>query len=649
MQINERSVRALLENASDIMVVTSRDGVLTYVGGASQRVLGHKPEAVVGTAMLDYVHPDDRGAAFRRLARRIADPDAVLEPEVYRVRHAGGGWRHVVASARNLLADPDVCGIVINLRDVTERVETEQRLQASEMVYRTLAQSAPVGIFQADREGGIVFANTQFAIVAGLAPEAVLGHGWRNAVHPDDRALLDAEWARCMAGGQPLLLNLRFLAPGGIVTSVLCQSSPLLDAGGQFLGCVGTITDMTEYVRTVQALRMAEARTNAIVEAAADAILTIDDEGIIHSFNRAAEEMFGIPAQEILWHRIERLIPSPDAERHVGFLRNYRTGQSTRVVGNRRAVTAVRGDGSEFPVELSVSCVEVGGRRMFTGIIRDITERQRIENELIRAKEEAESADKAKSAFLQVMSHELRTPLNAVIGFAQVIEMRLLGAAEVDRYTDYATSIRQSGEHLLGIIDDILDITKIESGALVLTEGPVDLVELIAQGVNLVAVQAGKRGVLVALDVGGDMAGDVPPVRGDALRLRQVLVNLLSNGVKFSKPGQTVTIGARRNGQGSGAGGEEEGGVELFVRDTGIGIAPEDIPRALTPFTQLDQSMTRSQEGTGLGLPISKRLVEAHGGVLRIDSVPGQGTTVTVVLPASRVLRPDDYLRCLSV
>lgn len=648
MQINERSVRALLENASDIMAVASRDGLLTYVGGAFLRVLGHEPEAVMGTAMLDYLHPDDRGDAFRRLARRIADPDAVLEPEVYRVRHAGGGWRHMMAFTRNLLADPDVRGIVINLRDITERVEAEQRLQASETVYRTLAQSAPVGIFQTDREGGIVFANPRFAIVAGLAPDAVLGHGWRNAVHPDDRAWLDAEWARCMAEGQPLLLNLRFLVPGGIVTSVLCQSSPLLDAGGRFLGCVGTITDMTEYVRTAEALRMAEARTNAIVEAAADAILTIDDEGIVHSFNRAAEEMFGIPAQEILWHRIERLIPSPNAERHAGFLRNYRAGQSTRVVGNRRAVTAVRGDGSEFPVELSVSCVEVGGRRMFTGIIRDITERRRIENELIRAKEAAESADNAKSAFLQVMSHELRTPLNAVIGFAQVIEMRLLGAAEVDRYTDYATSIRQSGEHLLGIIDDILDITKIESGTLVLTEGPVDLVELIAQGVNLVAVQAGKRGVLVALDVGGDVGGDVPPVRGDALRLRQVLVNLLSNGVKFSKPGQTVTIGARRNGH-SGGDGHGEGGVELFVRDTGIGIAPEDIPRALTPFTQLDQSMTRSQEGTGLGLPISKRLVEAHGGVLCIDSVPGQGTTVTVILPASRVLSPDDYLRCLPV
>jgi len=645
VQVNERSVRALLENASDIMVVASRDGVLTYVGGASLRVLGHEPEAVVGTAMLDYVHPDDRGEAFRRLARRIADPDAVLEPEVYRVRHSGGGWRHVVASSRNLLADADVRGIVINLRDVTERVEAEQRLQASETVYRTLAQSAPVGIFQTDREGGIVFANPRFAIVAGLAPEAVLGHGWRDAVHPDDRARLDAEWARCMAEGQALLLNLRFLVPGGIVTSVLCQSSPLLDAGGRFQGCVGTITDMTEYVRTADALRMAEARTNAIVEAAADAILTIDDEGIVHSFNRAAEDMFGIPAQEILWHRIDRLLPMPDAAPHAGFLSNYRTGQSTRVVGNRRAVTAVRGDGSEFPVELSVSCVEVGGRRMFTGIIRDITERQRIEDELIRAKEAAESADKAKSAFLQVMSHELRTPLNAVIGFAQVIEMRLLGAADVDRYTDYATSIRQSGEHLLGIIDDILDITKIESGALVLTEGPVDLVELIAQSVNLVAVQAGKRGVLVALDmgdgVGGDGACDVPPVRGDALRLRQVLVNLLSNGVKFSQPGQTVTIGARCHGEG--------GGVELFVRDTGIGIAPEDIPRALTPFTQLDQSMTRSQEGTGLGLPISKRLVEAHGGVLCIDSAPGQGTTVTVILPASRVLSLDDGLRGLPV
>ncbi|NUB15399.1 PAS domain S-box protein [Azospirillum brasilense] len=291
----------------------------------------------------------------------------------------------------------------------------------------------------------------------------------------------------------------------------------------------------------------------------------------------------------------------------------------------REAGGGLGGDGDRFPNEWAASAVETGGRRVFTGIIRDITARKRSEGDLIAAKEAAESADRAKSTFLQVMSHELRTPLNAVIGFAQVIEMRLLGVGEVDRYIDYAGSIRQSGEHLLAIIDDILDITTIEAGGLRLNECIVDPSDLVGEALNLVAIQAGKRGVPIRID----LEDGLPMLFGDALRLRQVLVNLLSNAVKFSNPGETAVVRARRR---------SDGGVELSVTDTGIGIAAEDLPTAMTPFAQVDQSMARRYEGMGLGLSISKRLVEAHGGTLRIDSVPGQGTTVTVALPPSRRL-----------
>ncbi|MBP2311045.1 PAS domain S-box protein [Azospirillum soli] len=630
MQLSKRFIRVLLKNSGDVVAVLSRDGRFQDVYGASRSVFGYEPDSVVGNAMLDYVHPDDRDEAARRLAQRVGVPtDEPSDGMICRLRHADGGWRHVEATAHDLLDDPEVRGIVVNVRDVTDRIEAEQRLRASEALYHTLAESAPVGIFQTDRVGRITFANARLAVIAGLPQDAVLGHGWLAAVHPDDRPRLEAEWARCMGEGRPMLIDLRFRGAEGAITSVLCQSSPLTDAEGKCRGCVGTITDMTEYVRTAEALLMAEARTNAIVDTAADAILTIDEEGIVHSFNRAAEEMFGIPAADILWRKIDRLIPASDAVRHADRLHAYQPGRSTRVVGPARDILALRGDGTPFPIELSVSSIEANGRRMFTGIVRDITERKRIERELIQAKEAAESADNAKSAFLATMSHELRTPLNAVIGFAQVIEMRILGTAEVDRYTEYAASIRQSGEHLLGIIDDILDITKIEAGDLDLVEQPVDLTDLVGQGVNLVAIQAGQRNVGLSID----LEGDLPPVRGDSLRLRQVLVNLLSNGVKFSQPGGPVTVGARRNG---------EGGVDLFVRDAGIGMAPEDIPKALAPFFQVDQSMARRYEGTGLGLPLSKRLVERHGGTLLIDSAPGQGTTVTVRLPPERVMSTDE-------
>ncbi|OYD84707.1 hypothetical protein CHT98_09675 [Azospirillum brasilense] len=616
-----------MANAGDVVAVVGPDGRFADVGAASLRVLGIPPESLLGTAALDCVHPDDREEVARCLARRdrgaSTDP---IGPFACRVRHAAGGWRHAEVTSQNRLDDPDVRGIVLNARDVTDRVEAEQRLRASEARYQTLARSAPVGIFQTDRDGGIVFANPRFAAITGLSPDALPGHGWRAALHPDDRARLEEDWAEGVASGQPLLLNLRFRGSDGGVAFALCQGSPLTEADGRVQGWVGTLTDMTEYVRTAEALLMAEARTNAIVDAAADAIVTMDGEGIVHSFNPAAEAMFGVPAADMLWSRIDRLIPDIGALLQDGGLAVYQPGGEARGAGAVREAVAVRGgDGSRFPIEVSVSAVETGGRRVFTGIIRDITARKRTESNLIAAKEAAESADRAKSTFLQVMSHELRTPLNAVIGFAQVIEMRLLGAGEVDRYIDYAGSIRQSGEHLLAIIDDILDITTIEAGGLRLNETPIDPSALVGEALNLVAIQSGKRGVPIHID----LQDGLPMLSGDALRLRQVLVNLLSNAVKFSNPGETALI---RAGRGS------DGGLELSVTDTGIGIAAEDLPKAMTPFVQVDQSMARRYEGMGLGLSISKRLVEAHGGTLRIDSAPGQGTTVTVVLPPDRVI-----------
>ena len=613
--------------AGDVMAVVSRDGRFADVGAASHRVLGIPPESLRGTLALDCVHPDDRGEAARRLAcHGSGAPMGAVGPFVCRVRHAAGGWRHMEATAQSLLDDPDIQGIVVNARDVTDRVEAEQRLRASEALYQTLARSAPVGIFQTDREGGLVFANPRFAAIAGLAPDALSGHAWRASLHPDDRTRLEADWARAVTERQPVLLNLRFCGADGGVTFALCQGSPLTDADGRVQGCVGTLTDMTEYVRTADALLMAQARTNAIVDAAADAIVTMDGEGIVHSFNPAAEAMFGVPAADMLWSRIDRLIPDIGRVLQDGELAVYQPGGEARGVGAVREAMAARGDdGSRFPIELSVNAVETGGRRVFIGIIRDITGRKRIESDLIAAKEAAESADRAKSTFLQVMSHELRTPLNAVIGFAQVIEMRLLGAVEVGRYVEYAGSIRQSGEHLLAIIDDILDITTIEAGGLRLSESFVDPSALVGEALNLVAIQAGKCGVPIHIE----MEDGLPPLSGDALRLRQVLVNLLSNAVKFSRMGDTVVIRARRG---------DAGGLALSVTDTGIGIAAEDIPKALIPFAQVDQSMSRRYEGLGLGLSISKRLVEAHGGTLRIDSAPGQGTTVTMDLPPKRIM-----------
>jgi len=637
LQLSERYFRALMANSADVVAVLSRDGTFAFVGENVRQVFGHTPQDMLGRSLGDFAHPDDRAALIERIATRVAAPMGSTGTYAFRLRDGAGRWRTVEATGCNLLDDPEVQGMVGNIRDITERVEAERSRRESETLYHALAEAAPVGIFRTDRAGRILFANRRLAAMTGLAPERILAEGWLPAVHPDDRARLEAEAPFCKGDGTPLMLDFRLAGLEGTAMSVFLQTTPLHDAAGVLQGCIGTLTDISEYVRTAEALLVAEARNDAIVGAAGDAIITLDDEGIVHSFNRSAEAMFGVAAADIVWQRVDRLIPEASVGKHDAYLKqDYPSQPGRHGIGCTSGIEARRADGTLFPIELSVSLLEEQGRRLYIAIIRDVTERRRIEAELIRAKEAAEAADRAKSAFLATMSHELRTPLNAVIGFAQVIEMRILGADAIDRYTEYAASIRKSGEHLLGIIDDILDISRIESGSLNLAEHPVDLTDVVGQSLNLVAMQAGQRGVAVSLD----LERELPPLRADELRLRQILVNLLSNAIKFTDAGGQVTVSSRQ---------AEDGGVLLRVQDTGVGMAPEDIPKALERFSQVDQSMTRRHEGAGLGLPLTKRLVELHDGTLLIDSAPGQGTTVTVRLPPSRVASLDELLQAAGV
>lgn len=242
------------------------------------------------------------------------------------------------------------------------------------------------------------------------------------------------------------------------------------------------------------------------------------------------------------------------------------------------------------------------------------------------AREHAENADRAKSAFLATMSHELRTPLNAVIGFSEIIESQLFGADQ-ERYRDYGGLIRRSGHHLLAIINDILDIAKLQSGKTELHIEPTSVADIIEETVPLVGNQAEAAHLVLNHEIDSDL----PMVRADATRVRQVLLNLLSNAIKFTPSGGLVSITARG----------VDGGVRIDVRDTGIGIAATDIPRALEPFGQVANAMTRTHDGTGLGLPLSKSLIELHGAHFDIASTVGSGTTVSIIFPIGLTVARD--------
>src|SRR6185437_10771997 len=239
------------------------------------------------------------------------------------------------------------------------------------------------------------------------------------------------------------------------------------------------------------------------------------------------------------------------------------------------------------------------------------------ERQLIEAKEEAEAANRAKSSFLANMSHELRTPLTAIIGFAEVIADQHYGADAGERYRESATYIKASGQHLLRLVNDVLDVSKLAAGQLELAESVVDLAALLRECIGLLGSEAQQKKVTIV----ADLPADLPKLLAGELRLKQVFLNLLSNAVKFSRQGGRVSVAAEVS---------EAGALAVRLADQGIGMKPQDIPVALEPFRQIDNALSRPYEGTGLGLPLAKMLVEKHGGTLAVDSTLGVGTTVTV-------------------
>jgi len=239
--------------------------------------------------------------------------------------------------------------------------------------------------------------------------------------------------------------------------------------------------------------------------------------------------------------------------------------------------------------------------------------------------EKAEAANEAKSAFLAIISHELRTPLNAIIGFAGLMEDQRFGPLGAPRYREYVSDIRHSGEHLLVLINNILDLSRAEAGKLQLQEDAVDVVEAMQICARQLEPRAAETHVQLKLSV----PNSPPMLRCDAAKLRQILLNLLSNALKFTPAGGHVALKFECGG---------DGGISLIVKDTGVGMSPADIPRALEPFTQLDNRFARRYEGTGLGLPLTRSLVELHGGTLRLESSLGEGTIVIVAFPPSRTI-----------
>jgi PAS domain S-box-containing protein len=284
-----------------------------------------------------------------------------------------------------------------------------------------------------------------------------------------------------------------------------------------------------------------------------------------------------------------------------------------------------RQDGALIYAETSGQPVfdATGAFKGYRGVARNVTSSVDADHALREARDQAEQASRAKSLFLANMSHELRTPLNAIIGLSEMIDRQVLGA-ESPKYREYAGDICTSGKHLLRIINEVLDIAKIEAGKYVIEESEVDLAALAGEAVRILAIETEKAGLTLTTK----LPPDLPQARVDAGAIRRIFFNLLSNALKFTPPEGAVVLSIARLDQ----------GIEIAVTDTGIGIAKDDLPKLMQPFTQVEGAYQRRYRGTGLGLAIVRALVELHGGSMEIDSTPGRGTRVRLLLPAGRIV-----------
>ena len=383
--------------------------------------------------------------------------------------------------------------------------------------------------------------------------------------------------------------------------------------------------------RRFSALETSEERLRLIINTALDAVITMNAEGRITNWNTEAENIFGWSSKEVIGlHLFGIILPHRYREAQEKSLRQFLNTREGVVMRQRIEITALHRNGREFPAELAISPVNFDGQWIFSAFIRDITEHKLAQEELVTAKEAAEDANRAKSIFLAKMSHELRTPLNAIIGYSEMLEEETYESGNVETARDLQ-KIQSAGKHLLSLINEILDLSKIEAGKMGLHPETFDVAAMIEEIASTVQPAVGKNANTLHVNLGRNTG----EMHADLTKVRQILLNLLSNACKFTEQG-TVILGVDRSSN------DGRDWLQFRVSDTGIGITEEQKDTLFREFSQADVSISSKYGGTGLGLAITDRFVQMMGGHISVESEAGRGSTFTVRLPAEIALDTSD-------
>ena len=604
-QLREQQIylRGLIESSVDGLVTVDPEGFVTDVNEQMCRMTGYSRDELIGSSFKRYFTEPERADTG---VRRTFAESVVTNYELVLKTKAGRKATVSFNASVFRTVEGRVQGIFASARDISEQARLQTQLTEQQAYNRSLIEASADALFAISPDGTITDVNEEATRFTGYSRKHLINSKFADYFTEADRARAGVQ--QTLRDNRVLAYELMFITRYGRRIAVSFNAGVFTDAAGQALGILASARDITAQKELEAQLRSQQFYTRSLIESNIDALMTTDPLGLITDVNQQMCELTGRSPDELLGTPFKNYFTDPQrAEEGIKLV------LSDNKVTNYE-LTARRKEGGETVVSYNAATFYDRENKL-QGVFaaaRDVTDRKRFEQSL-------QVANRMKSEFLANMSHELRTPLNGIIGFSEFLIDEKIGKL-VPKQKEYLHDILNSGRHLLQLINDVLDLSKVEAGKMELHPETFSLTHAVKEVCSVVAPMAQKKNLVIRQEV--DPAVD--EVTLDLQKFKQVLLNLLSNAVKFTDEGGTVDIVASLH---------DGARLHLQIRDTGIGIKPEDLGKLFVEFQQLDSSMARRYQGTGLGLVLTKKIVEFQLGAISVQSEVGKGSTFTVLLP----------------